>query len=281
MLLKSILSGISRTVNVLLHTLRFAVHGEHPRHKAIALAYLRLRLWVHVFRRPLHSTSLLGHEVRFPDARTFLSSFYELFVEESYREVEGCPARIVDCGSNIGMSILWFKSLWPDSRIIGVEASPHTFAILRQNVASFSNVSVINKAVSDRHGQIGFYSGGNSLLSSTNPLRGGDHETVVEAVPLSELVNASVDLLKVDIEGAEEEAFAELESSGKMSLIKQMLIEYHHHLPGNRARFSGFLARLERTGFEYELAARMPARFGEAQDILIRARRNSAKGVAN
>jgi len=58
-----------------------------------------------------------------------------------------------------------------------------------------------------------------------------------------------------------------------MPLIRRMIIEYHHHNPGEWHSLAAFLERLERCGFEYEVAAKLPARHGGMQDILIRARR--------
>ena len=43
---------------------------------------------------------------------------------------------ILDCGSNIGMSILFFKMLYPGARIIGFEPDPDTFEILRADPES-------------------------------------------------------------------------------------------------------------------------------------------------
>lgn len=96
----------------------------------------------------------------------------------------------------------------------------------------------------------------------------------MEAVPLSGFITGFVDLLKIDIEGSEIAVFGELEASGKMPLIRRMFIEYHHHLPGEGQRLSSFLDRLERCGFDYELAASLPKRSGNFQDVVIRAKRN-------
>jgi FkbM family methyltransferase len=171
------------------------------------------------------------------------------------------------------MSIVLFKSLWPTCKILGVEASPEIFAMLEQNVLGLSDVTLLNLAVSDRRGQITFYSSPGSLTGSTNSLRGGIEGTSVEAVPISELITGPVNLLKVDIEGSEIAAFAELEESGKMPLIGQMFIEYHHHISGEADSLAAFLQRLDRCGFAYEVAAALPDSFGLMQDVLIRAKR--------
>jgi len=268
------MNGVLRLSTALVGILRFAIHGKHPKRRAILAAYLVLRLRMAIFRRPRQSFSLLGTEIHFDNAKTIGFLFRELFIDEVYGGCEQAPATIIDCGSNIGMSILLFKSLWPECKITGIEASPETFALLKQNVKELPGVTILHKAVSDHDGVISFFSGENSLLASTNALRGGVREIPVDAVRLSDLIAGSVDLMKIDIEGSESAVFAELEVSGKLPMIRQMFIEYHHRLPGETGGLASFLARLERCGFDYELASSLPRRSGDFQDVLIRAKRH-------
>jgi FkbM family methyltransferase len=260
----------------LTRVLRFASTGHHPRRREIATAYLRFRAQralSRVFRRPFTHFSLLGRRVHFADTVSFAFLFWELFIEESYGGCVPPPKTIVDCGSNIGMSILFFKSLWPDAAITAIEASPAMVDMLSQNIAGLKDVTLVTKAVSGEYGSVQFYAGDNSLVGSTTALRGGGTAFTVESVPLSSLISGPVDLLKVDIEGSENGALAELAASGKMRQVRQMIIEYHHHLPGHDYRLSSFLNLLECGGFDYELGAVVPEDAGGVQDVLIRARR--------
>jgi FkbM family methyltransferase len=254
----------------------FAARGEHPQRAALLMAFFRLRVKMSLYsiaRRPLRSFTLLGTEMRFANPHTFSFLLMELFIQESYKGCDPAPATVLDLGSNIGMSILLFKSLWPECSVVGVEASPDSFAILEQNVRGLSSVAVMNRAVSDQSGEVTFYSVPGSLVGSTNKLRGRGDATLVKAVPLSEFITGPLDLLKIDIEGSEITAFAELEASEKMPLISQMIVEYHHHNPGEWHSLAGFLARLERCGFSYELGSALPPKYGQMQDVVIRARR--------
>lgn len=257
---------------------RFAAYGEHPQRNQILAAFARLqlkRLWYAATGRRLQSFSFLGREMVFASPDTFSFLIMELFIEESYMGFGPPPEVVMDFGSNIGMSILLFKTLWPTCKILGVEASPESFALLQQNVRNLPDVTVVNRAVSDRSGELTFYSTPGSLIGSTNPARGGDKGTVVETVPLSEFITGPVDLMKIDIEGSEIPAFAELEASGKMQLIDRMLIEYHHHVPGESQGLAAFIERLERNGYKYDLAVSLPSEVGGMQDVLIRAWRTS------
>jgi FkbM family methyltransferase len=249
-------------------------HGKHPKRNQIAAAYIRLNCRLAFSKRGPRSFSLLGTKIHFDDAGVFRYLFYELFMKESYSCCHETPRTIVDCGSNIGMSILFFKSLWPNATITGIEASPTTFALLERNVRDLRGVNVVNKAISDRRGVISLFSGRHSLVDSTNALRGGTQETAVDGVPLSDFITGPIDLLKMDIEGSETAALTELEASGRIQMVREMVIEYHHHLAGQTEKLSLFLNRLERCGFDYVLDTSSPARIADFQDILIWAIRN-------
>ena len=65
-------------------------------------------------------------------------------------------------------------------------------------------------------------------------------EIIVPSRALSSVITREVDLLKMDIEGAETAVILELAASGKLKLIKQIHLEYHHHIWAKRitCRFS-------------------------------------------
>lgn len=273
-MLDSVLARMADHGITLFQVMRFAVTSKHPRRREIAFAYLLIRLRLGISKKlgkPVSHFSLLGTQIHFSDTGTLEYVFREVFIEECYAGCPISPSTILDCGSNIGMSILYFKSCWPGVKITGVEASPSTFVFLKENVGTLENVTVINRAVSDKRGTIPFFTVPGSGLSSINPLRAMGNEVAVETIPLSDFINGPLDLLKIDIEGAEIAAFKELEASGKLSMVRQMFIEYHHHLPGEDHAFSSFLSLLERGNFDYEIAACMPKRSTDFQDVVIRA----------
>lgn len=61
--------------------------------------------------------------------------FREIFIEPSYFfRTERPHPLIVDCGSNIGMSVIFFKLLYPDARVLAFEPDPAPFELLEQNI---------------------------------------------------------------------------------------------------------------------------------------------------
>lgn len=55
----------------------------------------------------------------------------EIFTSNEYYFKPSCKqAFIIDCGAHIGMSVLYFKKMFPDSKIMAFEANPHNFELL-------------------------------------------------------------------------------------------------------------------------------------------------------
>ncbi len=104
-------------------------------------------------------------------------------------------------------------------------------------------------------------------------------EAEVAVTKLSQYINEPVDLLKMDIEGAETAVLNDLQKSEKLSLINKMIIEYHHHLEEDEDNLSSFLGTLESAGFGYQLQSKLsrPLQSKIYQDILIYAYRKAPR----
>jgi hypothetical protein len=68
------------------------------------------------------TANIVGFDVRFLDYEALSYLYNEIFIDNSYYfAAENETPYIIDCGSNIGMSILYFKTLYPNSRILAFE----------------------------------------------------------------------------------------------------------------------------------------------------------------
>ena len=235
---------------------------------------------VFLFKRYDHRNKvadIVGFKVKFLDYSALSYLFREIFLgHEYYFVAKKDTPLIVDCGSNIGMSVLYFKMLYPDSRIEAFEPGKETYSSLEENIRNNHLNSVVtrNGALSNREGVIDFYydqDNTGSLIMSTRKERMPKQKQSVDALLLSKYMDEEVDFLKIDIEGAETEVVEELIKAGKLDLVDQMVIEYHHHIPGESDVFSGMLRLLEDAGFGYQIEGRLdrPLRGEQVQDILI------------
>ncbi len=118
----------------------------------------------------------------------------------------------VDIGANVGYDSLLGSSLvGPQGQVVAIEASPTTFAKLRENIAlnKSTNIRAVNVAVSDRVGALDLFkvSSWNSGAATTLAGRGGKLIASVDALPLAEILTptemGSVRLIKIDVEGME------------------------------------------------------------------------------
>jgi FkbM family methyltransferase len=224
---------------------------------------------------------IAGYKVKFCSQATLAYLFTEIFVGQEYffRSSEENPF-IVDCGSNIGMSVLYFKLMYPGSHILAFEPDTEAFLCLETNVRQNELGSVIThkKALSRGEGQVDFYYDQDlrgCLSMSTVPARMPRQKRAVDAVRLSRFIDKDVDFLKIDVEGAEREVIEDLSSEGKLRYIKQMAIEFHHHIVADADDLSRILWILEDAGFGYQVQGDLgrPFKRRQFQDILIYAYR--------
>lgn len=145
---------------------------------------------------------------------------------------------MVDLGANFGEISLYFAKNFPEASILAIEASPENYSVLQENIATqffrTENITAINKAVSDKPGEINITAGmgsENTILFNENfekNYRG--YERGMEKVAADTLVDIlsdhnvqNIDFLKVDIEGAEPLLYESLDTL--LAKIRAIYIE--------------------------------------------------------
>jgi len=214
----------------------------------------RLRLKGHS-EKPGAAGHFLNYSTRGNDGPNFYVLYKDVFVNRIYHfETKRPDPMILDCGSNIGMTILYFKHVYPQARIIGFEPDPKIFPYLEENVQrnGLKDVKLVQSAVANKGGPLKFYSDGKYGSCLSEQVGGGIpegwSECEVPSVRLRDYLSEPVDFLKMNIEGAEWEVLADSEE--QLSQVREMVIEYHH-LPGLPRTLHKILELLNRQGFEY------------------------------
>jgi FkbM family methyltransferase len=175
--------------------------------------------------------NLGGRTIEFPDGPSFASMYDEIFRNEIYHFAsDSTKPFIIDCGANVGISILYFKQIYPNSKVIAFEPDPAIFDYLSKNIHHFGHrdVLLLNKGVWKEDTEIIFNSEG---ADAGRIIDQDDHyhtHTKVQVVRLSEFINEKVDLLKIDIEGAEVEVVKEI--SHKLFHVRNIFIEFHSYI---------------------------------------------------
>ena len=221
---------------------------------AVRLGRLRHRL-----SSPSSQTKIerLGpYTVCINDGPNFYSQYKDIFEGRIYHFDSSRPdPLILDCGSNIGGAILYYKHIYPKARVIGFEPDPTIFPYLQENVSrnGLQDVQLVQAALAAKEMTLTFYSDGRSgsyLAGTRSADPSSQHWTKydVPCIRLRNFLNEPVDFLKMNIEGAEWEVLEDIEDV--LRNIEAMVIEYHH-LPGLPRTLHKILALLDRKGFEY------------------------------
>jgi len=206
----------------------------------------------------LKSEKILGYKVFFFDYSSFCQLFYEIFFKnEYYFKSKDSEPIILDAGSSIGMSVIFFKWLYPNSRITAFEPDKETFDILSKNIVvnNFEKVQAHNLALSDKEGEVDFYKDNKnpgmlsmSMFSKRLPT---SEKSMVQSDLFSKYVGEKVDFVKMDIEGAEFEVLDDLCLTKKIKNIKEIIVEFHHNIDMNDPKLAKTLRKFEESDFSY------------------------------
>jgi len=184
-----------------------------------------------------------------PDFPSFTEQFKELFVDENYKFVsQSLSPVIIDCGANIGTSCMYFKTLYPRSKIIAFEADEKMVKILNHNLKNnnINDVDVIGSAVWIHNNGVEFSSEG----ADGGSIQGHKEKRRVDSVRLRDVLLHldKVDMLKIDIEGAEYEVIKDCQNS--LDNVDNLFIKYHSW-NGVAQNLSQLLEILEKNNFRY------------------------------
>lgn len=217
--------------------------------KIVLLAKLKIKsLFKPRFRE---GTIQLGnYQVKYTDFLSIYVEYKDIFYHGIYHfESDKAQPIIIDGGGCIGMSVLYFKSIFPESKITCFEPDPTIFRILKENLAvnKIDGVSLVNAGLAMDEGVVGFNSDnvdGGKIVGKEGS------NTKVRTVRLSNYIDNTVDFLKLNIEGQELPVLEEVERAGKLKNIGKMVIEYHGW-PTEKQGLGDLLTILDRNGFRY------------------------------
>lgn len=158
--------------------------------------------------------------------KTFLAAIYDFYIETNKLSIfSSHNPTIVDIGANIGQFHLACRAFFPEAKIISIEPDKNIFKLLRVNTKGYKKTNLYNFALSKSNKKINFYinnifSEWSSLISSDNSKRvliqSKNGDKVLQNI-------RNIDLLKIDVEGAEYDVILGLTKTIKRA--KYLLIE--------------------------------------------------------
>lgn len=177
-----------------------------------------------VRNQPLAKLRWRGHDVFYRPATSDPLAIYQVLLRqrgkaEYYLPPKLQPEVILDIGSNIGASILFFHEQFPAARIYGFEPNPETFRVLQKNVGSLPSVEVFNYGLGAADGIISVPFDGadfsrfmskDKTAEWSGPLSPTSCQIKHAGDVVRNLGLTKVDLIKIDCEGAEYDVLTSL-----------------------------------------------------------------------
>ena len=173
-----------------------------------------------------------------------VSTFEQVFVEQEYEiPLDFEPATIVDAGANVGLASALFASRYPGAKIIAIEPDADNFVMLQRNTRVYPNVTALRS-----------FMGSGCALRITNPgdepwafrveeADGGEVAAVTIEDILRMLGTSRLDVIKMDVEGAEAEVM--VHSAPWIDCVSVLIVELHSREAG-----SVFFRAIEGRGFD-------------------------------
>ncbi|MFR9165132.1 MAG: FkbM family methyltransferase [Dysgonomonas sp.] len=162
-----------------------------------------------------------------------LDVFYEILLYSKYgnkidKDID--PKIIFDCGANIGLTAICFKRKYPKARIIAIEPEANNYELLLKNTEGYDdifclNVGVWNKSTWLEVNNVNATNWGFSFHETEEKTEGSIEAKSIKDM-MSEFSVDYIDILKIDIEGAEVDLF---DSNYKYWLDRTSLIIIELH----------------------------------------------------
>jgi FkbM family methyltransferase len=185
-----------------------------------------------VMRRPVRGELVLR------ERGSDINTFTEVIDQEIYRDVvvtvRNCRT-IIDLGANIGLASRYFADRFPNCKILAVEPNSSTYRVLLSNVqdlVSKGRCRTLQAAVWGSERQLAggtLDDPGHYSAFAVRETTSQSDENSIAGWPISKVIAytgfETIDLLKVDIEGAEVELFKG--NSDWLERVKTIAIEFH------------------------------------------------------
>jgi FkbM family methyltransferase len=192
------------------------------------LGWLREKILKHEEDKRLKTLELNGLKVSYRRPYELMHTYKELFEEEIYHfKANNSIPFIIDCGANIGLSVLYFKKLYPEATVLAFEPDEDNYMLLQKNTAQngLQNVECRKHAVWVHNGVINFASDG-TQGSGIAREEATKNIVQVKTERLADILQTrNVDFLKIDIEGAELDVLKDCEPY--LHNVQCLFVEYH------------------------------------------------------
>lgn len=184
-----------------------------------------------------------------------IPTFYQCIFNQEYNiKIDFEPKVILDLGANIGLTTFFFKSKYPNAKIIAIEPETGNFELLKKNAQGLNDIVLYKAGVWNRKTNLiidkidsGHY--GYTVKEVDQPTNNSLPSLGIVDIMTEQKIKM-IDVLKIDIEGSELVLF---DSTADLWLpnVRVMIIELHDQIKPGCAQ--AFFKALYKYQFRFEL----------------------------
>jgi FkbM family methyltransferase len=178
------------------------------------------------------------------DIKTFHQLF--LFDRSDYEiQINIKPKIIVDAGANAGYASVYFANKYPEAIIIAIEPEASNFEVLKENTSCYPNVITLQAAIWNKRTFLEIENAEDEKWAF-RVKESESGEKSVKGLTIEDLMELSntgfIDILKLDIEGAEKEVFSD--SQNWLARVGVLIVELHDRFkPGCSQSFYSAISK--------------------------------------
>jgi FkbM family methyltransferase len=226
-------------LNYLLYNIQLLVNKEIVKNKELNDGFIKAGFTVKRFKK----TFFIENDKIKVLARKGSSDanvFQQIFIEDEYAPViKTCKELnyqidiILDCGSNIGLSSIYFKMHFPNTKICAIEPFEPNVKMLNENfLLNKIEATVINGAIWNKECYLGisreFRGGKEWAITMTDEAESCNIKSYTINQIAEQMKFNTIDLLKIDIEGGESYIFNEsISDVSFLNKVKIIVMEIH------------------------------------------------------
>jgi len=190
------------------------------------------------------------HPIRVRVPSSDIPTYKKVFINQEYDFlVKTQPKVIIDAGANIGLASIYFANKYPGARIVALEPEQSNFELLKENIAQYPNIVPVQAALWDKNEKIKLVDPGlgkwgfMTEKSDSSESLTAKYWHSVPAMTVDKIMQdynlEKIDILKIDIEGAEKEVFGD--TSSWIEKVDSLIVELHERMKEgcNRSFYCG------------------------------------------
>lgn len=180
------------------------------------------------------SSSNYSQPILIRNNTTDFSTFIQVFINNEYSiAYDFEPKVIIDCGANVGYAAVYFKTKFPNVKIISIEPDDSNFEFLQKNTKNYTDIICLKGAIWNKETKLELKDMGlgksalmveESLDSTQNTMKTYTIDHLMKQFQLDQ-----IDIIKIDIEGSEKELF-ESNFEHWLPKTKVIVIELHDRM---------------------------------------------------